>query len=164
MGREVVNRPHTRLGSFSVCILPLRRQANMAQIRQSRPDSGLGFNVKVLETFQVVPFSRVPRRARPDLPGLQGYLVHKNPPPRRTLPRVLRWSWRGGLFLMSEVPHVECKAIPWTRGIVPHSATFLVWPLGGFEVLIEGLVYHRCVPFKASCESRDLSVRSFGFF
>ena len=29
----------------------------MAQIRQSRPDSGLGFQVKVLETFQDVPSS-----------------------------------------------------------------------------------------------------------
>jgi len=29
----------------------------MAHIRQSRPDSGLGFQVKVLKTFQVVPSS-----------------------------------------------------------------------------------------------------------
>ena len=29
----------------------------MAHIRQSRPDSGLGFHVKVLQTFQVVPSS-----------------------------------------------------------------------------------------------------------
>ena len=29
----------------------------MAHIRQSRPDYGLGFQVKVLRTFQVVPFS-----------------------------------------------------------------------------------------------------------
>ena len=29
----------------------------MAHIRQSRPDSGIGFHVKVLKTFQVVPFS-----------------------------------------------------------------------------------------------------------
>jgi hypothetical protein len=29
---------------------------NLAHIRQSRPDSGLGFQVKVLKTFQVVPF------------------------------------------------------------------------------------------------------------
>ena len=36
---------------------PLRnggRQAIMAHIRQSRPDSGLGFHAKVLETVQVV--------------------------------------------------------------------------------------------------------------
>jgi len=29
----------------------------MAHIRQSRPDSGLGFHVKVVETFNVVPSS-----------------------------------------------------------------------------------------------------------
>ena len=28
---------------------------DVAPIRQSRPDSGLGFQVQVLETFQVVP-------------------------------------------------------------------------------------------------------------
>jgi len=34
-----------------------RCRANMAHIRQSRPDSGLGFNVKVLGTLQFFPFS-----------------------------------------------------------------------------------------------------------
>ena len=29
----------------------------MAHIRQSRPDYGLGFEVEVLTTFEVVPFS-----------------------------------------------------------------------------------------------------------
>jgi len=29
----------------------------MAHIRHSRPDSGLGFQVEVLETFEHVPFS-----------------------------------------------------------------------------------------------------------
>ena len=33
----------------------LRCPANMAHIRQSRPDSGLGFQVKVLKTLKVVP-------------------------------------------------------------------------------------------------------------
>ena len=32
-------------------------QANMARIRESRPDSGPVFQVKVLTTFQVVPSS-----------------------------------------------------------------------------------------------------------
>ena len=32
-------------------------RANVAPTLQSRPDSGLGFEVKVLTTFQVVPFS-----------------------------------------------------------------------------------------------------------
>jgi len=32
-------------------------RANSAHIRQSRPESGLGFQVSVVETFQVVPSS-----------------------------------------------------------------------------------------------------------
>ena len=32
----------------------------MAHVRQSRPDSGLGFQIKVLETFLVVPSSLEP--------------------------------------------------------------------------------------------------------
>ena len=34
-----------------------RCRANSAHIRQSRPDSGLDLHLKVLKTFQVVPFS-----------------------------------------------------------------------------------------------------------
>ena len=34
-----------------------RCQANMAHVKQSKPDSGLGFQVKVLKTFQVAPCS-----------------------------------------------------------------------------------------------------------
>ena len=34
-----------------------RCRANMAHIRQSMPDSGLGFQVKVRITFQVIPSS-----------------------------------------------------------------------------------------------------------
>jgi len=34
-----------------------RCRANMARKRQSRPDFGLGFQVKVLKTFEVVPSS-----------------------------------------------------------------------------------------------------------
>ena len=33
-------------------------RANMAHIRQSRPDPGLGFQVKVLKPFEVAPSSR----------------------------------------------------------------------------------------------------------
>ena len=36
---------------------------NMAHIRQSRPDSGLGFQAKVLETFSAVPSSLGSRMA-----------------------------------------------------------------------------------------------------
>ena len=35
----------------------MRSRANVAPIRQSRPDSGLGFQVRVLETISVVPSS-----------------------------------------------------------------------------------------------------------
>ena len=34
-----------------------RCRANVAHIKQSRPDSGLGVQVKVVKTFQVVPTS-----------------------------------------------------------------------------------------------------------
>ena len=44
-------------GDVVVLLRPGRRRANMAHIRQSRPDSGLGVQVKVLETFQIVPSS-----------------------------------------------------------------------------------------------------------
>ena len=37
--------------------LPFRRRANMAHVRQSWPDSGLGLQVKVLRTDLVVPSS-----------------------------------------------------------------------------------------------------------
>ena len=36
----------------------------MARMRQSRPDSGLGFQVQVLETFHVVPTSFPPPQWR----------------------------------------------------------------------------------------------------
>ena len=34
-----------------------RFRANVVHIRQLKPDAGLGFRVKVLKTFQVVPYS-----------------------------------------------------------------------------------------------------------
>ena len=37
--------------------VPLRCRVNMAHIRQSRPDSGLGFQVEVLKTFKIVSSS-----------------------------------------------------------------------------------------------------------
>ena len=47
---------------------------NMAHIRLSRPDSGLGFQVKISQIFQSIPSSL-------GSGTLQRYLVHKNPPP-----------------------------------------------------------------------------------
>ena len=73
----------------------------MARTRPSWPDHGLGFQVKVLNTFKGVPSlleSRVPTSA-PDYPRVpdnpkeesipetpvQGYLAHKKQRPPRTL-------------------------------------------------------------------------------
>ena len=50
------SRPDSGLG-FQVKSL---KPANMAHIRQSRPDFGLGFQVKFPKTFLVVPSSLVP--------------------------------------------------------------------------------------------------------
>ena len=45
-------------GRFLMSEVPLYRcQANMAHVRQSRPDSGLGFQVNAVTPFQVVAFS-----------------------------------------------------------------------------------------------------------
>jgi len=48
----------------------------MAQKRQSRTDSGLGVQVKVFKTFQVVPSPLGIGRVW----GLQGYLAHEKTP------------------------------------------------------------------------------------
>ena len=40
---------------YRVSYTPVLSLPNMAHIRQSRLDFGLGFKVKVVETFQVVP-------------------------------------------------------------------------------------------------------------
>ena len=49
------------LGSTSMCVRTrvqgVHCRANMAHVRQSRPDSGLGFQVEVLQSFLVVPSS-----------------------------------------------------------------------------------------------------------
>ena len=54
----------------------------MAHVRQSRPDSGLGFPGKVLKTLQVVPLSlsppsRVSILALRAPKGAKGYYLHK---------------------------------------------------------------------------------------
>ena len=69
-----------------------RRRANMAHMRQQRPDYGHGFKLKVLTTVQVVPSalgSGIPQRYR----GTS--LIRKRTPPgpyRRPMPKVLRGS------------------------------------------------------------------------
>ena len=47
----------THPGSVCTRKMPNRCRPNLAHIRQSRPDSGLGFQVKVLKIFQDVPSS-----------------------------------------------------------------------------------------------------------
>jgi len=46
----------------------------MAHVRQSRPDYGLGFQVRVLKTFQAVPLSlgRRPDRIADSVPAAGG--------------------------------------------------------------------------------------------
>ena len=51
-----------------------RCRAKIAHIRQSRPDSGLGFRVKVLKTFEVVPSSLGSGRVREWLDDQGGVL------------------------------------------------------------------------------------------
>ena len=72
---------------YEVAPPPLRSRANMAHLRQSRPDSGLDFQETVLETCHGVFFSlnAVSDENEPCLRSVQGYLAHKEAPPRRTL-------------------------------------------------------------------------------
>ena len=53
-----------------------RCRANMAHIRQSRPDSGLGSQVKVLKLLNVVPFSLLSLGTRRTLEPLALYWSH----------------------------------------------------------------------------------------
>ena len=41
--------------AFELIRNAVRCRANMAHIRQTRPDSGLDFQLQVLETFQAIP-------------------------------------------------------------------------------------------------------------
>ena len=47
--------------------IPDHSRANVAHIRQSRPDSGLGFQVQVLETYERVPSSLGKGKGHTDL-------------------------------------------------------------------------------------------------
>ena len=58
-----------------------RCRANMAHIRQSRPDSGRGFQVKVLKTVEVFPTQQravLPPGAMPPTPALSLSLSHSH--------------------------------------------------------------------------------------
>jgi len=71
-------------------------------IKQSRSDFGLGFQVKVLETFEAFPLGLDAGHT------YRGTSLIRNSSPlelySRNMPRALRWSQGEGLFLMSEVP------------------------------------------------------------
>ena len=69
--------PHFYGTKFKALIGPCRCRVNVAQVRQSRPDYGLGFQVKVLSTFQVVPSSLCS--------GGGGEVVFAHLPPHRDL-------------------------------------------------------------------------------
>ena len=65
--------------------------------RQSRPDSGLGFQAKVFKTVQAVPSSLGGGTKNRRVLLAQGYLAHKKQRPSRgpysrTMPRALWWS------------------------------------------------------------------------
>ena len=55
VGQESVARG--RCGASVIRLMRCRCRANLANIRQPRSDYGLGFQVKVLKTFEVVPSS-----------------------------------------------------------------------------------------------------------
>ena len=92
-------------GSLPRSVTPIsthRCQANMAQIRQTRPDSGLGFQVKVLKTFEVVP------------PSLgSGTQVAERTHSKSSEPRQ-KWPELEPLFMFSyrcvtRMPGIECN-------------------------------------------------------
>ena len=71
-------------------------RANVAHIRQSRPNYGLGFEVKVLETFHVVLSSELARKHIPHLLVHQDVLVHADGVAgkiRAMLPRMRRANY-----------------------------------------------------------------------
>ena len=74
----------------------------MEHVRQIRPDSGLGFKVKVLEMFSVVPSSLL-KRALHDQAGPSVVL-------RRALHRFLS-QFTHRLILESQLPHITVNLI-----------------------------------------------------
>ena len=55
---------------------PCRCRANMAHMRQSRPDSGVGFHARVLGKIKLLPLRQEPDRGREVAPGLAGLRPH----------------------------------------------------------------------------------------
>ena len=74
----------------------------MAHIRQSRPDYGLGFQVKVLQTFKLLPFYSETLCASRGAPGMSQLLNIRQVPlnadeRRRSNPKSLCFSILGDI-------------------------------------------------------------------
>jgi len=99
------NGTETKELDHASCRFPTNRcRANMAHIRQSRPDSGLNFQVpRQEETPRAAAERHGDQRVR-----YRGTSLIRNRHPAgpysRTRSRLLWRSWGGGRFLMSEVP------------------------------------------------------------
>ena len=75
--------------------VPCRCRATMAHVRQSRPDSGTGFQAKVLKTFQVAPSSLGSGWSKRYLLPAWSFLPTALPSKEGTLSDVLRtFAWR----------------------------------------------------------------------
>jgi len=81
----------------------------MAHIRQSRPDSGLDLQVKVLTTCSVVPSSLGSSTIKGS--GYRGISLIRNclllGTYSRPVPRALGWSWGGGVSYERGTPVVS---------------------------------------------------------
>ena len=89
---------------------PRPNRANMAHIGQSRPDSGLGFQVKALRTFGGVPSSRGS--------GYMGASLKRNRlslgPHSRTMPRSPMGQQGGEQLLLVSLICMDGLANVWT--------------------------------------------------
>ena len=93
----------------------------MARIGWSRPDSGLGFPIKVLETFQLVPSLLTSGRSHSKFstfgPVYRGTTLMRTPPPPWTLQQDYTWGRT-----------VE-GAIPYERGTPEKNGDLSLAPL-----------------------------------
>ena len=79
-----------------------RCQANMAHIRQSRPDSGNGFQVQVHQPFEVVPFSLGWSKVDIRLPGTGDSKSHGARPVHQTI-SMIEWIRPSRLSIMDSL-------------------------------------------------------------
>ena len=105
--------------AMKLILSPSRGRANMAHVRQSGPDSGLGFQAKVLETFQGLP------ALHGSGPALQGYLAHKKSQPPRAEDGRSRTSGGAMLYLFVGIDELLTNEGACIDGGVSPSA--VVW-------------------------------------